>query len=32
MAIMDGPLQPSSSTTPSVVDVPNGPAFVNFFS
>ncbi|KAB2009420.1 hypothetical protein ES319_D10G165500v1 [Gossypium barbadense] len=32
MAVMDGPLEPSSSTAPSVADVPDGPAFVNFFS
>ncbi|TYI67338.1 hypothetical protein E1A91_D08G010900v1 [Gossypium mustelinum] len=32
MAIMDGPLEPSSSTAPSVADVPDDPAFVNFFS
>ncbi|KAH1108952.1 hypothetical protein J1N35_012720 [Gossypium stocksii] len=32
MAIMDGPLEPSSSTAPGVADVPDDPAFVNFFS
>ena len=32
MAVMDGPLEPSSSTTSSVIDVSDDPSFVNFFS
>ncbi|KAE9463362.1 hypothetical protein C3L33_04731, partial [Rhododendron williamsianum] len=32
MAVMDGPLEPSSSTTSNVTDVPDDPSFVNFFS
>ncbi|KHN36487.1 mRNA-decapping enzyme-like protein [Glycine soja] len=32
MAVMDGPLEPSSSTTSNVADVPDDPSFVNFFS
>ncbi|KAI4385426.1 hypothetical protein MLD38_003453 [Melastoma candidum] len=32
MAVMDGPLEPPSSTPASVSDVPDDPAFVNFFS
>lgn len=32
MAVMDGPLEPSSTTTSTVTDVPDDPAFVNFFS
>ncbi|XVF19673.1 hypothetical protein REPUB_Repub11eG0131100 [Reevesia pubescens] len=32
MAIMDGPLEPSSSTASNAADVPDDPAFVNFFS
>ncbi|TYI74020.1 hypothetical protein E1A91_D07G170600v1 [Gossypium mustelinum] len=32
MAIIDGPLEPSSSTAPSAADIPDDPAFVNFFS
>lgn len=32
MAVMDGPLEPSSSTTSNVTDVPDDPLFVNFFS
>ncbi|XP_030458479.1 mRNA-decapping enzyme-like protein [Syzygium oleosum] len=32
MAVMDGPLEPPSSTTPNVNDVHDDPAFVNFFS
>ncbi|CAK7329163.1 unnamed protein product [Dovyalis caffra] len=32
MAVMDGPLEPSSSTASVVSDVPDDPAFVNFFS
>jgi len=32
MAVMDGPLEPPSSTTSNVVDVPDDPSFVNFFS
>ncbi|XP_057475074.1 mRNA-decapping enzyme-like protein [Actinidia eriantha] len=31
MAVMDGPLEPSSSTTSSVI-VPDDPSFVNFFN
>ncbi|CAA2959288.1 mRNA-decapping enzyme [Olea europaea subsp. europaea] len=32
MAVMDGPLEPSSLTTTSVTDVHDDPSFVNFFS
>ena len=32
MVIMDGPLEPSSSTASHVTDIPDDPAFVNFFS
>ncbi|KAL4309597.1 hypothetical protein GQ457_01G037850 [Hibiscus cannabinus] len=32
MAIMDGPLEPSSSTAANAAYVPDDPAFVNFFS
>ncbi|GMP88382.1 hypothetical protein CsSME_00040397 [Camellia sinensis var. sinensis] len=32
MAVMDGPLEPSSSTTTNVTDVTDDPSFVNFFS
>ncbi|KAK2640793.1 hypothetical protein Ddye_022556 [Dipteronia dyeriana] len=32
MALMDGPLEPSSSTSTNTTDVPDDPAFVNFFS
>ncbi|CAJ1956175.1 unnamed protein product [Sphenostylis stenocarpa] len=32
MAVMDGPLEPPSSTTSNVADVPDDPSFVNFFS
>uniref|UniRef100_A0A2P2LYT3 mRNA-decapping enzyme-like protein n=2 Tax=Rhizophora mucronata TaxID=61149 RepID=A0A2P2LYT3_RHIMU len=32
MAVMDGPLEPSSSTSSNVTDVPEDSAFVNFFS
>lgn len=32
MAVMDGPLEPSSSTTSNVAEVLDDPAFVNFFS
>ncbi|KAJ9188647.1 hypothetical protein P3X46_000022 [Hevea brasiliensis] len=32
MAVMDGPLEPSASTASNVTDVPDDPAFVNFFS
>uniref|UniRef100_A0A5B6ZMB8 Putative mRNA-decapping enzyme-like protein n=1 Tax=Davidia involucrata TaxID=16924 RepID=A0A5B6ZMB8_DAVIN len=32
MALMDGPLEPSSSTASNVTDVPDDPSFVNFFS
>ncbi|XP_039048532.1 mRNA-decapping enzyme-like protein isoform X2 [Hibiscus syriacus] len=32
MAIMDGPLEPSSSTASNAAEVPDDPAFVNFFS
>ncbi|KAG2371532.1 mRNA-decapping enzyme-like protein [Vigna angularis] len=32
MAVMDGPLEPPSSTASNVVDVPDDPSFVNFFS
>ncbi|KAJ7981198.1 mRNA-decapping enzyme-like protein [Quillaja saponaria] len=32
MAVMDGPLEPSSSTASNVTDVPDDPSFVNFFS
>lgn len=32
MAVMDGPLEPSSSAASVVTDAPDDPAFVNFFS
>ncbi|KAL0437046.1 UNVERIFIED_CONTAM: decapping enzyme-like protein [Sesamum radiatum] len=32
LAVMDGPLEPSSSTTSSIADVPDDRSFVNFFS
>lgn len=32
MAVMDGPLEPSSSTASNVADVADDPSFVNFFS
>ncbi|KAK6144195.1 hypothetical protein DH2020_021015 [Rehmannia glutinosa] len=32
LTVMDGPLEPSSSTTSNVADVPDDRAFVNFFS
>ncbi|KAK4409096.1 decapping enzyme-like protein [Sesamum angolense] len=32
LAVMDGPLEPPSSATPNVADVPDDPSFVNFFS
>ncbi|CAN6560111.1 unnamed protein product [Malus baccata var. baccata] len=32
MVIMDGPLEPSSSTASHVTDIPDDSAFVNFFS
>lgn len=32
MAVMDGPLEPSSSITSNVADVPDDPSFINFFS
>ncbi|XP_054811557.1 mRNA-decapping enzyme-like protein [Prosopis cineraria] len=32
MAVMDGPLEPSSSSNSNLVDVPDDPSFVNFFS
>ncbi|KAI4334208.1 hypothetical protein L6164_018925 [Bauhinia variegata] len=32
MAVMDGPLEPSSSTSSNVADVGDDPSFVNFFS
>lgn len=32
MAVMDGPLEPPSSTASNAADVPEDPAFVNFFS
>ncbi|XP_028808278.1 mRNA-decapping enzyme-like protein isoform X2 [Neltuma alba] len=32
MAVMDGPLEPSPSSTSNPVDVPDDPSFVNFFS
>ena len=32
MAVMDGPLEPSSSTASNVADIPDDPSFVNFFS
>ncbi|XP_050213166.1 mRNA-decapping enzyme-like protein [Mercurialis annua] len=32
MAVIDGPLEPPASTTSSISDVPDDPAFVNFFS
>ncbi|KAG8371151.1 hypothetical protein BUALT_Bualt13G0056900 [Buddleja alternifolia] len=32
LAVMDGPLEPSSSTTSDVTDVPDDRSFVNFFS
>ncbi|KAJ7948022.1 mRNA-decapping enzyme-like protein [Quillaja saponaria] len=32
MAVIDGPLEPSSSAASNVTDVPDDPSFVNFFS
>ncbi|KAK7261195.1 hypothetical protein RIF29_27500 [Crotalaria pallida] len=32
MAVIDGPLEPSSSTASNVADAPDDPSFVNFFS
>lgn len=32
MAVIDGPLEPSASATSSVADVPDDPAFINFFN
>lgn len=32
MAVMDGPLEPSPTTTTNVNDAPDDPAFINFFS
>lgn len=32
MAVMDGPLEPSATATSSAADVPDDPAFINFFS
>ncbi|KAK4441307.1 decapping enzyme-like protein [Sesamum alatum] len=32
LAVMDGPLEPSSSTTSNISDVPDDRSFVNFFS
>ncbi|PIN20722.1 Decapping enzyme complex component DCP1 [Handroanthus impetiginosus] len=32
LAVMDGPLEPPSSTNTNVADIPDDPAFVNFFS
>ncbi|KAI3450734.1 hypothetical protein Pfo_007399 [Paulownia fortunei] len=32
LAVMDGPLEPPSSATANVTDVPDDPSFVNFFS
>ncbi|KAK6936245.1 mRNA-decapping enzyme subunit 1 [Dillenia turbinata] len=32
MAVMDGPLEPASSTPPNAPDIPDDPSFVNFFS
>lgn len=32
MAVMDGPLEPPSSTNSNVADVPDDPSFINFFS
>ncbi|KAJ9177899.1 hypothetical protein P3X46_009829 [Hevea brasiliensis] len=32
MAVMDGPLEPPASTASNVTDLPDDPAFVNFFS
>lgn len=32
MDVMDGPLEPSSSTASNIADVPDDHAFVNFFS
>lgn len=32
MAVMDGPLEPSSASASVVSDIPDDPAFVNFFS
>ncbi|XP_038707019.1 mRNA-decapping enzyme-like protein isoform X1 [Tripterygium wilfordii] len=32
MAVMEGPLEPPSSTASNVTDAPDDPAFVNFFS
>ncbi|CAA0810707.1 mRNA-decapping enzyme-like protein [Striga hermonthica] len=31
-AVIDGPLEPPSSTTSNITDVPNDPSFLNFFS
>ncbi|KAG8387471.1 hypothetical protein BUALT_Bualt02G0024700 [Buddleja alternifolia] len=32
LAVMDGPLEPPSSTVSNVTDIPDDPSFVNFFS
>lgn len=32
MAVMDGPLEPSPTTTSTIPEVPDDPSFVNFFS
>ncbi|KAK2980208.1 hypothetical protein RJ640_007298 [Escallonia rubra] len=32
MAVMDGPLEPSSSATSNTADVPDDPSFMNFFN
>ncbi|KAF7805729.1 mRNA-decapping enzyme-like protein [Senna tora] len=32
LAVMDGPLEPPSSTASNMADVPDDPSFVNFFS
>ncbi|KAL3618753.1 hypothetical protein CASFOL_037415 [Castilleja foliolosa] len=32
LAVIDGPLEPPSSTTSNITDVPDDPSFVNFFS
>ncbi|CAL1367239.1 unnamed protein product [Linum trigynum] len=32
MAVMDGPLEPSSTAVSGVADVPDDPVFINFFS
>lgn len=32
MAVMDGPLEPASSTISNATDIQDDPSFVNFFS